>query len=153
MKGNITVGCDEIIGDRKNILKWILISSLKTPLSGDQIVEPVTRFSRGRDLSKGSVLRFGIAGNNRNRFQNQLIRQMLEFCIVILLFKIQLSLFGNKLSEWKYLIGQGDKYDKVGCAFAMVVVSLLPLEEFGLNDHQKSAPHCIWDIRLWLLVP
>ena len=97
MKGNITVGCDEIIGDRKNILKWIPISNLKIQLSGDQIVEPVTRFSRGRDLFKGSVLRFGIPGNNRDLFQDQLIHQMLEFYIVILLFKIRSSLYGSKL--------------------------------------------------------
>ena len=30
---------------------------------------------------------------------------------------------------------------KVGCVFPMVVVSILPHEEFGPNYHRKYAPH------------
>ena len=30
---------------------------------------------------------------------------------------------------------------KVGCVFAMVVVSILPYAEFGRNDHREDAPH------------
>ena len=55
MKGNIMVDCNEIIGDRKNILKWIPISSLKTQLSGDQIVVRVIRSSKERALSKAGI--------------------------------------------------------------------------------------------------
>ena len=111
MKGNTMVDWNEIIGDRKNILKWIPISSLKTQLSGDQIVAQVTRSSKERDLFKDFVPRFGIVGNNQKLSQNQLICQMLEFYIVIVLFKIQSSICGSKLQKCKYLIGLGDRYD------------------------------------------
>ena len=30
---------------------------------------------------------------------------------------------------------------KVGFVFPMVIVSILPHEEFGPNDHRKDAPH------------
>ena len=30
---------------------------------------------------------------------------------------------------------------KVGCVFAMVIVSILPHEKFGRNDHRKDTPH------------
>ena len=32
---------------------------------------------------------------------------------------------------------------KVGCVFEMVVVCLLPLAEFGRNDHQEDTTHFI----------
>ena len=99
MKGNIMVDCNEIIGDRKNILKWIPISSLKTQLSGDQIEVPVTRSSKERDLSKDFVPRFGIVGNNQKLYRSQLICLMLGFYIVIVLFKIRSSIFGSKLQK------------------------------------------------------
>lgn len=111
MKGNIMVDCNEIIGDRKNILKWIPISSLKTQLSGDQIVVQVIRSSKEPDLSKDFVRRFGIVGNNQKLSRSQLICLMLEFYIVIVLSKIQSSISDSKLQKWKYLIGQGDRYD------------------------------------------
>ena len=31
---------------------------------------------------------------------------------------------------------------KVGCVFAMVVVSMLPHSDFGRNYHRKDASHC-----------
>ena len=35
---------------------------------------------------------------------------------------------------------------KVGCIFPMVVVSLLPHVEFGLNDYREDAPHFTFEI-------
>ena len=32
-------------------------------------------------------------------------------------------------------------HSKVGCVFAMVVVSILPHAKFGRNDHREDAPH------------
>ena len=36
---------------------------------------------------------------------------------------------------------------KVGCAFRMAVVSLLPPAEFGPNDHHEGALHSIQAFR------
>ena len=37
--------------------------------------------------------------------------------------------------------GSLDNHPKVGCVFAMVVVSILPHLEFGRNDREEDAPH------------
>ena len=33
---------------------------------------------------------------------------------------------------------------KVGCVFAMIVVSILPHAELGPNDHRDDEPHFTW---------
>ena len=72
----------------------------------------------------------------------------------------------NDFNELKYSARAVPKtISKVGRVFPMVVVSLLPHEEFGPNDHRKDAPHVIHpnaispvkikvppDISRWLLV-
>ena len=32
-------------------------------------------------------------------------------------------------------------YHKVGCVFPIVVIYILPLVEFGRNDHRENVPH------------
>ena len=35
----------------------------------------------------------------------------------------------------------GIQPNKVGCAFPMVIVTIMPHAEFGPNDHRVDAPH------------
>ena len=42
--------------------------------------------------------------------------------------------------------GYIERWYKVGCAFAMVVVSILLHAEFGRNGHWEDVPHFIFDI-------
>ena len=78
----------------------------------------------------------------------KLIHMFLKTAMVFRLAKLTVMIFfvfltkdifflGVKLtiSTWNFQV------HKVGCVFAMVVVSILPQAEFGPNDHRQDAPH------------
>lgn len=50
-------------------------------------------------------------------------------------YNVQLEKYSGTLSD------HFCKLNKVGCVFAMVIVSILPHAEFGPNKHQEDGPY------------
>ena len=57
--------------------------------------------------------------------------------MLLLYFKILYFYWAKSIPSYTYHLG----YNQVGCAFTMVVVSILLHAEFGQNDHRSNAPH------------
>ena len=50
----------------------------------------------------------------------------------------------DQMSKSRDTLCAGFGYDKMGCMVRMVVDSILPHAECGLNDHRKEAPPLSW---------
>ena len=79
---------------------------------------------------------------SNNKSQVQIQKSQIFNCQVQIHFQSWESheiMSGNKYS--KAFIECLTPYTKVGCVFPMVVISLLPHAELGLDDHREDALH------------